>query len=511
MFAIFNLIYLTSLVLILCLSSCNLNNQTPVLHLPSTPSNTTSITHGRYGNKKNTANIPHTLTQSNLPVKAKPLIKANQYNFISDLKALKFKLKTVKISYQTLIFPLKLDGIITPELGKEVDVAARISGRVKQILVRPGLSVKKHDVLALIDSQAVSDLQAELIEAKSKLQIAKASELRERKVYEEQILRPKALIEARTQFNEAKVQKNLALANLNRVEGLYKEKIAAAKDYIQARALSQKAQALYEQAEMNLQREDHLYQNKALMQKDYQLAQAESLRALDHLNTLAQRLEFMGMTGAMLNKLMVEKKITGEVQLRAPVSGIISNFDLSAGEIIEAQHSILKITDLSKVDAKVDVPETNFAQIKIGNKVLIYIDSYRNLKFPGVVSYISDRINLTNHTVAISSQIENTNNLLKANMKANVIIDTIPVKVLACPKKAIHTHEGKKFVYKDVENGFQETEIITGRENEKYSEVISGLSANDLIASNAKLTLQLEKIKMIKIIHQNSLKVDVKP
>lgn len=449
-----------------------------------------TVTHGRFGAK--------TSLQKN---QSKPINKIVPQNFISDAKVSPSKLKVITINYKSVVFPLKLNGIISPELGKEVDVAPRISGRIKQILVRPGQFVKKNDVLALIDSQKVSDLQAELIEAKSKLDIAKASELRERKVYEEQILRPKALLEARTIYNENKVQANLSLANLNRVESLYKEKIAAAKDYIQAKAMYEKSRSQLEQSEINLQREEHLFNNKALMQKDYQLAQAETVRAYEHLDTLSQRLVFMGMTKEMINLLLMTKIITGEVKIIAPVSGIISNFDASAGEIIEAEQSFLKITDLSEVEVKANLPEDDLSKVAIDTKVTVIIGPYKNLLFKGVVSYISDRVNPTTHTVLISTLIENKNNLLKTNMNAVLIIHPPPVNALVCPKKAVHTHNGVRYVYKEEEKGFKEVEIVTGRENDSYFEILSGIKQGDMIATNTKLINLLEKNKKTNIVY----------
>ena len=135
-----------------------------------------------------------------------------------------------------LVSSLRLSGEVKPEVGKEVHVNTRFSGRVREVLVHPGQKVVAGQVLAYVDSSEVSELQAELVETKSKLEASRAQEERERQIYQEQLERPKWLSQAKTQFHQSKIQLELAEATFERVGSLFKEKIAAEKDYQSAKA-----------------------------------------------------------------------------------------------------------------------------------------------------------------------------------------------------------------------------------------------------------------------------------
>ncbi len=123
-------------------------------------------------------------------------------------------------------------------------------------------------------------------------------------IYDELLVRPKALIEAQTQFDAAKVQKELAEVEFKRQEGLYKEKISAQKDYLAAKALSATAHATYEQARIAYEREKAMFKNKAMLRKDLQLAEAETAREKQHFNTLKQRLDFLGADTSFLSDVL---------------------------------------------------------------------------------------------------------------------------------------------------------------------------------------------------------------
>lgn len=284
--------------------------------------------------------------------------------------------RTEAVQNRSISVPQHLTGRIEPDFGKEVDVSSRISGKVLNLLVKPGAFVSAGQIMAVIDSREISELEAEVIEAKSKYDIAKAHEDRERQIYDDLIARPKGLIDAKSTFRRVKVKRDLAESDLKRVEDLYHEKISAEKDYIAAQARLAQEKADYDQALLDLQRENELYKNKSLMKRDYQLASAETSRERQHLNTLRQRLQFLGTDQAQISSLIKDGKIGGTANVVAPKSGVVSHFDVAAGESIHPDKSLFKITDLSTVIVRADLPEIDLERVKLGNSVKVNIASY---------------------------------------------------------------------------------------------------------------------------------------
>ncbi len=396
------------------------------------------------------------------------------------------------IQKRLLVVNLHVTGQIKPEVGKEVNVNTRFSGRVTDVRVAPGQSVHRGDVLAMVDSHQISELQAELIEAKSKLLIAEAQEERERQIYEEQLLRPKTLIQARTHFDETKVVLELAESEFKRQEGLYHEKISSAKDYLTAKATRAKGKVAHAQAQVDLQREERLYANKAMMRRDYQLAQAETARARQHKSTLIQRLQFLGVAPHMVQEVLKDAKIIAEVPIVAPASGVITHQRVAVGEVINSEENVFTITDLSNVVVAADIPEVHVPKVRIGSNVHVKVASYPHETFEGTISYISDQVNSETRTVAIRARLPNSDRRLKSNMFSEIDISGEPQMLLACPKSAVQERDGKKVVYVQKPNAYQERAVEVGSETEDYYHVVGGLSAGERVATQGSLMLKTE-------------------
>jgi HlyD family secretion protein len=79
------------------------------------------------------------------------------------------------------------------------------------------------------------------------------------------------------------------------------------------------------------------------------------------------------------------------------------------------------------------VSEKNLGQIKLGQSAEVFVDSFPQKPFPGKVSYISTEAEFTPKNIqtkeervklvyAVKVQIDNTKELLKVGMPADVVI-----------------------------------------------------------------------------------------
>lgn len=391
--------------------------------------------------------------------------------------------KTATITTKELALPLHLAGIIEPDFGKEVDVTSRIAGRVQKVFVRQGDNIARQSVMAILDSKDVTELQAELIEADSKLKIAQAHQERERMIYQEQVERPKALIDAQTSYKEERAKRDLAETEFNRVRDLYREKISSGRDFNAAKASLASAQAAFEQAEIDVEREKHLYENRALMQHDYQVAKAETSRAKQHHNTLIQRLEFLGMTQGMVEKVEKSGQLNGEISIFAPVSGVVTRQESEAGEVVQPDKPMFTITDLSSVNVKAELPELAVSRVKLGLKVKIKVLSYPNETFIGNVDYISEHVNPSTHTIAIRAKLDNLNHKFKKDMSAEIDLEAQMAHVLICPKDALIEKQGKDQVLVKTRQGtFEEHEVFVGGFAGDTAEILTGIEEGDEVA-----------------------------
>lgn len=404
----------------------------------------------------------------------------------------KIDLKTESIENRPVAVPLHLTGRIEPDVHKEVNVSTRIAGRITDIPVSPGQTVREGQLLCKLDSSEVSDLESDLLESGSKLKIAELQVERERQIFEEIVRRPTALIRARALFNEAKVQLKLCETEFNRVKDLHAEKIVAAKDFVQAEAKLAQAHTQFDEAQSNFQREEHLYQNRAMLKREYQLALAEAERVRNHVNTLRQRLEFLGVDKATLNLVTNQGKISGTIDLLAPIGGVVAFRDVAIGQVAQPSVELFTVSDMSTVLIQVDLPEIDVPKVKLGDKVKAKIPSYPDEVFEGKIDYIGLGVHADTRTVNVRARLSNPLGRLKKFMFAEITLEGNPNSVLACAKDAVQQHGEQKIVFAQTKDGFEERNITTGIEGDKYVEVLTGLRAGDVVATQGSLMLKNE-------------------
>ena len=76
-------------------------------------------------------------------------------------------------------------------------------------------------------------------------------------------------------------------------------------------------------------------------------------------------------------------------QLTAPGGGIVTSRNVEPGEVVTPGREVLTLSDLSAVDLKIFVDETEIGKVKPGQKAEVRVDSLPDKTFAGTVSFIS--------------------------------------------------------------------------------------------------------------------------
>lgn len=109
---------------------------------------------------------------------------------------------------------LKMPGEIVVNPNSIVQVVPRLPGIVVAVNFDAGQSVKKGDVLAVVESQMLADLQSQYLAAQRRLVLAKTVYEREKQLWEEKISAKQDYLAAELAFNEARIASDLAAEKL---------------------------------------------------------------------------------------------------------------------------------------------------------------------------------------------------------------------------------------------------------------------------------------------------------
>jgi HlyD family secretion protein len=76
-------------------------------------------------------------------------------------------------------------------------------------------------------------------------------------------------------------------------------------------------------------------------------------------------------------------------ELRSSFKGVVTSRNAEPGEVVTTGQEVISISDLSEVDLKIFVDETEIGRVKPGQKVDVKIDTYADKTYQGKVAFIS--------------------------------------------------------------------------------------------------------------------------
>lgn len=189
---------------------------------------------------------------------------------------------------------------------------------------------------------------------------------------------------------------------------------------------------------------------------------------------------------AKLN-LQIAKDRIDNLTLKAPFSGLISDVYIEEGNYYENGNAIT-IKNTNKLKSEINIEESNFKEVKLGQKAEIELDSIPTTVFTGKVTEIANEADNSGGTVTlpVTVTLDKTNKDIKINSSARVEIITNEIKdVLMVPITAVISKNNKEMIKKVVkENETKTVEVKTGLTNGLKIEIKSGLKEGDKILLN---------------------------
>jgi len=194
-----------------------------------------------------------------------------------------------------------------------------------------------------------------------------------------------------------------------------------------------------------------------------------------------------------------------KTEIRAPISGRIVSLPIKAGEVAIpstaslAGAQLMKIADVSAIQAEVKVDEADVAKITLGQRADVFAAAYPDTALVGKV----ERIALTptvegqGRSYKVTLAIEAPSALqLRSGMSARAIIFLGDGrKQLSVPVEAVVTETPeknvvKKFIWVDDGGKARKRAIATGLSDDRWEAIDSGIAVNDRVITGPAKTLR---------------------
>lgn len=182
-------------------------------------------------------------------------------------------------------------------------------------------------------------------------------------------------------------------------------------------------------------------------------------------------------------------------RLVSPIEGYITARNYDEGDLYQSQ-AILQVQSIRPVKMLIDVSETFFSKVAVGNKVSITVDAYPGETFQGKVSLIYPIVNASTHTFTVEVMIENKDEKLRPGMFARASLNFGDENHVVVPDVAIvkRAGTGDRFVYLYSNGKVVFVPVVLGQRLADRYELISGVESGDqvVIAGQAALSDGME-------------------
>lgn len=177
--------------------------------------------------------------------------------------------------------------------------------------------------------------------------------------------------------------------------------------------------------------------------------------------------------------------------LTSPISGVVTARNYDNGDLPVGQ-PILVIEQQQPLKVIVNVNESDFPNVKVGQPVNVRFDTYEGESFSGQVHVIHPTIDPSTRTFQVEVTINNHNNKVHSGMFARVIFNFGSHRSVVLSDRAVQkqTGSGLRYVYTLESNGtvkFREVQL--GRRLENRYEVVGGLSPGMKVVTSGQSRL----------------------
>ncbi len=259
---------------------------------------------------------------------------------------------------------LVLTGVVTTD---EIIVSSEIQGRIQQLDCRPGDTIKRGQLLAVIAPAEWKDDLAyfESLEHSAAAQVtaAQADLDFQRELTTEQVKQAEAnLAAAESSVQQAAADRDIARLNFERAESLRRRGANSAQEFDLARTTRESAEA----------RMTVLQKQVVAARAAVALAQAGVAQVTARQAALASSRQQLAAAAAQKDKAGVR---FGYTELRAPGDGIVNVRAALAGEIVNPGQPIVTLVDPSDLWVRVDVEESYIDRLHLGDKLMVRFPS----------------------------------------------------------------------------------------------------------------------------------------
>lgn len=209
---------------------------------------------------------------------------------------------------------------------------------------------------------------------------------------------------------------------------------------------------------------------------------------------IRQKLLALGLSSRQIDDVVKTRRVIDALPVRAPMDGVVVDFDRVLGQVIRADEPLFEIHDLSQAWVQAFVGERDSANIQVGQTARVRLVAHPDFEAEGTVVRIGPVVGAHSRTQAAWIEFSKPPSVAwQHNMLARVTLTTDrPPPTLAVPHSAVVRDGLRSFVFVQKSDGtFDRRRVELGRADDRFLEITSGLTHGERIATSGVPQLQM--------------------
>ena len=191
--------------------------------------------------------------------------------------------------------------------------------------------------------------------------------------------------------------------------------------------------------QLEYERQKTLNEGNANSKKALQKAKSEYEIEKARYNSLKKQMNTLNLSSS--------EKATSTMEIKAPISGYVTDINIKIGTNAEPGQTLFSIVDNSKMHVDLLVYEKDLQKVKVGQTIIFVLTNQDNTEIKGKVFSIGKAFENETKSVAVHADIINDKQTLIPGMYVNALINVGSQQVKALPLDAVVKADGREFIF----------------------------------------------------------------
>ena len=351
---------------------------------------------------------------------------------------------------QSITEHIVTDAVLAPVA--QAAISPKITAPVKKFYVQRGAHVKEGQLLATLENRdlaaAVTDNQGSFNAADANYQTAIKATV------------PEDYQKAELDLAQAKANLDLAQSIVNSRKQLFAQGAISGRDLDTSQAALVQDQAAFAQAQQHL----------------------DSVKAVSHEAALKAA---KGNLESARGKYQGAEAALSYSEIRSPISGVVTDRPLYAGETAASGAPLITVMDTSALLAKVHLSQPQAQLLKSGDPASVAVPGLTD-PVSGKITLVSPALDPGSTTVEVWVRIENPKGSLRPGTAVHVSITgrTAPKAIVVPSEAIVVANSGKSTVLVIGSDGVaHQTTVTTGIVDAGLTQILTGLTAGQQVVT----------------------------